>query len=174
MGFQRVTKKEILNHCFLRRLLIHERDNRQNDQLDKLRLRLYAFQHQKVYWSDKLTFALWELAPNDHLKHIVFISLLSLNICRYRGKTQNGTDKFILPCLTDSFFFSSTAVFPYAIDINAKMAIKVKTKFIVFSKKIILVYGIRISKSSTLMRSTMFTRFIAFNDIGTIHLITDW
>ena len=80
MGFQRVTKTEILNHCILRKLLIHERDTRLNDQLDKPRLRLHAFQHQKVYWSDRLTFAVWGLAPNDHLKQFVFISLRSLDI----------------------------------------------------------------------------------------------
>ena len=56
-----------------------------------------------------------------------------LNITR--EEIQNGTDQFILPCLTDSFFLSSTALFPYAIDINAKMAVKVKAKLIVFSIK---------------------------------------
>ena len=75
-----MTKTKNLNHRYFWRLLIRERDTCLNDQLDKPRLRLYALQHQKVYWSDKLTFAVWELAPTDHLKHFVFISLLSLDI----------------------------------------------------------------------------------------------
>ena len=74
MEFRRVTKTEILNQCYLRRLLFRDRDTRLNDQLDKPKLRLHAFQHQRVYWGDKLTFAFWELAPNDHLKHSVALN----------------------------------------------------------------------------------------------------
>ena len=97
MEFQRVTKTEILNRCFFRRFLLLERDTRLNDQLDKPKLHLYAFQHLKVYWSGKLTFAVWELAPNDHLKHFVFISLPSMDInvkyCTWE-EIQNSTHSF--------------------------------------------------------------------------------
>ena len=74
MGFRWVTKTEILNQCYLRRLLFRARDTRLNDQLDKPKLRLHAFQYQRVYWGDKLTFAFWELAPNDHLKNSVTLN----------------------------------------------------------------------------------------------------
>ena len=96
MGFRRVTKTEILNHCFLQKLLFRENDIRLNDQLDKLKLRLYALQHEKVYWSDKLNFAVWELAPNDYLKYF-FTSLRSLDIkVKYKMNTITSVQKLNL------------------------------------------------------------------------------
>ena len=41
-----------------------------------------------------------------------------------------------LPCFTDSVFFLSAALFPYANDINAKMAINPKAKLIIFLKRV--------------------------------------
>ena len=55
---------------------------------------------------------------------------LMLNIAHW--KKHNRIDLIDLPCLTDSFFFSSAPLFPYAIDINAKMAIEIQAKLIVF------------------------------------------
>ena len=97
MEFQRVTKTEILNRCVLRRFLLLERDTRLNDQLDKPKVRLYAFQHLKAYWSGKLTFVVWELAPNDNLKHFVFILLRSMdiNVKYIIWEIQNSTELFI-------------------------------------------------------------------------------
>ena len=43
-----------------------------------------------------------------------------------------------LPCITASFFFSSAALLPYAIDINEKKVIKIKAKLIAFFKRVIL------------------------------------
>ena len=57
---------------------------------------------------------------------------MDINVKYHLGRNTKWYGLIYLPCFTDSVFFLSAALFPYAIAINAKMAIKVKAKLIVF------------------------------------------
>ena len=77
-----------------------------------------------------------------------------------------------LPCFTDSFFVSSAALFPYVIDINAKMAIEMKATLIVF-KRVLSYIELEYRYQAVLCAAKCFTLFIAFHGIDEIPRITD-